>query len=81
MLPALIVFLPLLAAIIAGLFVRVIPARLAQLATTGALLVSAFLSALVFQDVALAGHAQKIIVLPWIQSGDLAASWTLRSIR
>ena len=75
---AAIVFLPLLGSAIAGLFGRVIGARASELVTTGLLFVSAALSIVAFNDVALEGHKYIIQILPWIHSGDFAADWTVR---
>jgi NADH-quinone oxidoreductase subunit L len=75
---AAIVFLPLLGSAIAGLLGRVIGARPSEVITTGLLFVSAALSIIAFNDVALEGHRYVIQLLPWIQSGDFAADWTLR---
>ena len=73
-----IVFLPIIASLIAGLFGRVIGARASELVTTGALFVSAALSLAAFYDVTLMGHSHLVQVLPWIYSGDLRADWTIR---
>lgn len=78
MLTIAVVFLPLLGALIAGLFVRVIPVRLAQLVTCGGLLASAMCAGFVFYDVALLGHVHKITLLSWFDVGDLQANWSLR---
>src|SRR6201986_3861262 len=73
-----IVFLPLLGSAIAGLLGRVIGARAAMFITTGLLFVSAALSVVAFNDVALEGHKYIIQILPWIHSGDFAVDWTVR---
>jgi NADH-quinone oxidoreductase subunit L len=75
---AAIVFLPILGSAIAGLFGRVIGARASELVTTGLLFVSAALSIVAFNDVALEGHKYIIQILPWIHSGDFAVDWTVR---
>src|SRR3954469_713475 len=77
--PVLIVFLPLLAAIVAGLGNRMIGNFAAKLVTTGALFVSLGLSWPIFLDF-LAGtqHAQVYPVLDWIHSGSLNVDWALR---
>ncbi len=72
------VFLPLLAAFIAGLFGRLVGDRGAQLVTCGALLLSAVLSAFVFYDVALMGHGRIIDLFTWIDTGELQVRWALR---
>ena len=75
----LIVFLPLLAAIVAGLGNRMLGNFAAKLVTTGALFVSAALSWPIFIAF-LGGHAesQLVPVLDFIHSGDLQADWALR---
>ena len=72
-----IVFLPLLGAIIAGLFGRTIADRNAQYVTTGFLILGALLSWIAFFSV-WGGAEQKIEVMRWIASGDLQAHWILR---
>jgi NADH-quinone oxidoreductase subunit L len=57
-----VVFLPLLAAAIAGFFGRVIGDRGAQLVTCGALLLSAVLGILLFREI-LASDAPQVIPL------------------
>jgi NADH-quinone oxidoreductase subunit L len=75
----LIVFLPLLAAIVTGLGNRMLGNTLAKLITTGALFVSLFLSWPVFLGfMAGSQHVQSIPVLAWIHSGDLRVDWALR---
>src|SRR5579859_2120438 len=75
---AAIVFLPIIGSAIAGLFGRMIGARASELVTTGLLFVSAALSIVAFNDVALEGHKYIIQILPWISSGDFAVDWTVR---
>ena len=74
-----IVFLPLLAAIVAGLGGRWIGKTAAKVVTTGALFVGAFLSWPIFFQY-IAGSAQPAVVpvLNWIQSGTLTVDWALR---
>ena len=75
----LIVFLPLLAAIIAGLGNRMLGNFAAKLVTTGALFVSAALSWPIFLGF-LAGDATPYVepVLTFIHSGSLTVDWALR---
>src|ERR1700729_4352973 len=75
---AAIVFLPIIGSAIAGLFGRVIGARASELVTTGLLFVSAALSIVAFNDVAIEGHKYIIPIMPWIHSGDFAVDWTVR---
>ncbi|MDQ7019817.1 MAG: NADH-quinone oxidoreductase subunit L [Robiginitomaculum sp.] len=73
-----IVFGPLLGALIAGLFGRIIGDRVAQLVTTGLLILSAGLSLYAFKSVAYDGHEQLIQVFNWFSVGDFKANWALR---
>ena len=75
----LIVFLPLLAALIAGLGNRMIGNVAAKVVTTAALFISCALSWPIFLAF-LGGHAeaQVVPVLDFIRSGDLNVQWALR---
>ncbi len=73
-----IVFLPVIASLIAGLLGRVIGARASELVTTGALLISAALSIAAFYDTTILGHSHLVQVLPWVYSGDLRVDWAIR---
>ena len=74
-----IVFLPLLAAIIAGLGGRFIGKVPAKIVTTGALFAAMAMSWPIFLGF-LAGtqHSDVHHVLTWISSGDMQVSWALR---
>jgi NADH-quinone oxidoreductase subunit L len=74
-----IVFLPLLAAIVAGLFGRWIGKTAAKAVTTGSLFIGAFLSWPIFFQY-IGGSAGPVVVpvLTWIQSGTLTVDWALR---
>jgi NADH-quinone oxidoreductase subunit L len=73
-----VVFLPLLAAVIAGFFGRVIGDRGAQLVTCGALLLSAVLGIFLFRDI-LASESPRVIPLAsWIVAGGVDVTWSLR---
>src|ERR1700753_112272 len=52
--------------------------RAAELITTGLLILAAVLSWFTFYDVGLEGHDARIALFPWITSGDLQVSWSLR---
>src|SRR5688500_2518356 len=73
-----IVFLPLLGAIIAGLFGRFIGRHLSELIPTALLFVSAALSIYAFYDVVYLGNSYIVPIASWIISGDFQAGWTLR---
>ena len=78
MLYVLIVFLPLLAAIGAGFFGRMMGDRGAQLLTSLAVSGSALLSFVAFYDVANLGNTAEVVLLDWMSSGALEVSWALR---
>jgi len=74
-----IVFLPLLAAIIAGLFGRWIGSTTAKAVATGSLFLGAALSWPIFLSFVAGGsHEYVVPVLDWIHSGDLNVAWELR---
>src|ERR1700704_5331090 len=73
-----IVFLPIIGSAIAGLFGRLIGNRASELVTTGLLFVSAALSVIAFNDVAIQGHNYVIPILPWIHSAGFTVDWTVR---
>ena len=75
----LLVFLPIVTALIAGLGGRAIGTTAAKGLTTAGLFVSAGLSWAVFLDFWLNGAAGYTVpVLDWIQSGDLNVQWALK---
>ncbi len=73
-----IVFLPLVGALVAGLFGRVIGERPSEIVTTALLMISAVLSWVAFVQVGFGHETHKIQVLRWITSGELDTSWSLR---
>jgi NADH-quinone oxidoreductase subunit L len=73
-----IVFLPLIGALIAGLFGRQIGDRPAEIITTLCLGIAAVLSWMVLVNVGFGHTTFKVHVLRWISSGDLDVSWSLR---
>jgi NADH-quinone oxidoreductase subunit L len=76
----LIVFLPLLGFLIAGLLGPLIGARASELVTTILLGVSFVLSWIAFFSVG-AGHEEQALIVPvadWLVSGKLAVAWALR---
>jgi NADH-quinone oxidoreductase subunit L len=77
-LAALVVFLPLVAAAIAGFFGRAIGDRGAQIITCGALVLSAIFGILVFRDIM--GQSQPHIepLATWISAGGVDVEWSLR---
>ena len=73
-----VVFLPLLAAAIAGFFGRVIGDRGAQFVTCGALLLSAVLGIILFRDILASESPQIIPLFSWIVAGGVDVNWALR---
>ena len=74
-----IVFAPLLAAIIAGLGGRIIGHTAAKIVTTGALFLACALSWPIFLSfIAGTGEAGVTPVLTWVQSGAMTFDWSLR---
>ncbi len=74
-----IVFLPLLAAFVAGLGQRAIGPFAAKLITTGALFTSCALSWPIFLSFVMGnGQAEVVTVLHWVSSGALQFNWELR---
>ena len=73
-----IVFLPILASIIAGFGGRWIGDRGAQWVTCGAISISALLSLYAFYDVAIQGNVARLDVFTWIDSGAFEVAWAIR---
>ncbi len=73
----LIVFLPGIAALIAGLFGRLLGDRPAQLITSFAVTLSAILSIVAFFQITGTEEVERIQVLHWISSGGLDFSWAI----
>ncbi|MDQ0454012.1 NADH-quinone oxidoreductase subunit L [Rhizobium paknamense] len=75
-----IVFLPLIGAIIAGLFGRQIGAKASEVLTTSLMVLAAALSWYVFLSVGFGEHVEtiKVPVLRWIQVGGIDVEWALR---
>ncbi|MBK9078070.1 MAG: NADH-quinone oxidoreductase subunit L [Hyphomicrobium sp.] len=73
-----IVFLPLIGALVAGLFGRVIGDRPSEIFTTALLMIAAVLSWVVFVQVGFGHETHKVQVMRWITSGELDTSWSLR---
>ncbi|HZL59927.1 MAG TPA: NADH-quinone oxidoreductase subunit L [Stellaceae bacterium] len=72
------IFLPLIAAFIAGGFGRWIGDRGAQLVTCGALAIASVLGCALFWSVAIQGNIRTVELLTWINTGDLQVNWALR---
>jgi NADH-quinone oxidoreductase subunit L len=72
------VFLPLIAAFIAGFFGKWIGDRGAQLVTCGAMCLAGLCGILTFYDVSVLGHGQIVDLFTWIAAGELHIRWALR---
>ncbi len=77
MFAALVVFLPLLGAAVAGLFGRLIGDRAAQIVTCGGLILAAVCSWVVLAEV-VAGAPFRVELWRWVYSGTFEADWALR---
>jgi NADH-quinone oxidoreductase subunit L len=72
------IFLPLAAAVMAGLFGRLIGDRGAQAVTCGAMLLAALCGVAIFWQVALEHQDRTITLFTWINSGSLDLAWALK---
>lgn len=77
-LAVLLVFLPAIAAAIAGFFQRQVGDRGAQIMTTGAVSLSAVFSVIIFLDQMTGGADFIVPLLPWIQSGGFEVTWAIK---
>jgi NADH-quinone oxidoreductase subunit L len=75
---SLIVFLPLLGAVIAGLLSLSNRDRAAEIVTVSGLLLSLLFSIIAFANVAIGGQPETVNLLRWISSGSFVANWSLR---
>jgi NADH-quinone oxidoreductase subunit L len=75
---SLIVFLPLMGSVIAGLFSLGNRDRAAELVTVSALMLSLVFSVIAFVEVAVGGVAITVDIGRWISSGGFDAKWSLR---
>ena len=73
-----VVFLPLIAAVVAGFSGRAIGDRGAQIATCGALLLSAVLGILLFRDILAMPQPLVIPLFNWITAGGVDVVWSIR---
>ncbi len=78
MIYATIVLLPLVGALIAGLFGRIIGDRPSEVITTALLIIAAALSWVTFVQVAIGHETHTVTLFRWITSGELDTSWALK---
>ena len=74
----LIVFLPLLAAIISGFFGNKLGIRFSEILTSLLVSISTILSIFVFYNVITNGYNSNIIISSWISSGTLDVNWSIK---
>ena len=72
------VFLPLIGAILAGVFGRALGDRGAQAVTCCAMALAAVCGVILFFDVAYGGNAHTVVLAAWVDSGSFEANWALR---
>jgi NADH-quinone oxidoreductase subunit L len=72
------VFLPLIAAFIAGFFGRWIGDRGAQLVTCGAMVIAGLCGIATFYDVVVLEHARTVDLFTWFDVSELQIEWALR---
>ncbi len=73
-----VVFAPLLAAMIAGLLQKQISDRTAQIITTGATITSTLCSIALFFDVIVGGNARTYELVEWMAVGGFEIAWAIR---
>ena len=78
MIYTIILLLPLLGALIAGLFGRVIGDRPSEIVTTAFLGIAALLSWVAFFNVGFGHETLKVPLMKWVVSGELDTAWSIR---
>ena len=73
----LLVFLPLVASFIVGIFGRFIGDKISQLITCSFVLISSALSIYIFSDVAINSNTYNLKIFNWITSGGLVLNWSI----
>ena len=73
---SIILFAPLIGALICGFGWRVLGERAGQILTTGAVFLAAFLSWIIF--LTLDGEMTQVVLMRWIESGSMASEWAIR---
>ena len=73
----LLVFLPLVASFIVGIFGRFLGDKISQLITCSFVLISSALSIYIFSDVAINSNTYNLKIFNWITSGGLALNWSI----
>lgn len=73
----LLVFLPLVASFIVGIFGRFLGDKISQLITCSFVLISSALSIYIFSDVAINSNIYNLKIFNWITSGGLVFNWSI----
>ena len=73
----LILFLPLLGAIISGFFGKLLGDRSCEIITSLFVSISALLSLVIFYRVITVGYEDNIVITTWINSGSLNVNWSI----
>ena len=73
-----IIFLPLLAALVSGFFGGKIGNRASQIITSSFVSISALLSIYIFYDVIINDYSNNILITKWISSGLLDVNWSIK---
>ena len=71
-------FLPLLASIIAGFFGKFIGDRNSEIITSVFVSISALLSLTLFYQVIVSGYENNVVIATWINSGTLDVNWSIK---
>ena len=73
----LLVFLPLAASFIVGIFGRILGDKISQFITCSFVLISSALSIYIFSDVAINSNTYNLKIFNWITSGGLVLNWSI----
>ena len=73
-----IIFLPLLGAILSGFFGKLIGDRNSEILTSTFVSISAILSIIIFYNVAIFDYNNNIHILSWINAGSLTVNWSIK---
>ena len=73
-----ILFLPLVAAILSGFFHKILGEKFCSYITSLFVSISAILSIIIFYNVLINGYENNIIIAKWINSGSLEVNWAIK---
>ena len=72
------VFLPLLGAVISGFFGRYIGDRNSEIITCLLVSISAILSLIIFKEVIINYYENNLVIFNWLNSGTLNVNWSIK---